>query len=32
MAVMSTVVDQVSEGERNDLAAQLPADYGELLR
>jgi uncharacterized protein (DUF2267 family) len=32
MAVMSTVVDQVSEGERNDLASQLPADYGELLR
>jgi len=32
MAVMSTVVDQVSEGERGDLAAQLPADYGELLR
>jgi uncharacterized protein (DUF2267 family) len=32
MAVMSTVVDQVSEGERQDLAAQLPADYGELLR
>jgi uncharacterized protein (DUF2267 family) len=32
MAVMSTVVDQVSEGERQDLASQLPADYGELLR
>ena len=32
MAVMSTVVDQVTEGERQDLASQLPADYGELLR
>jgi uncharacterized protein (DUF2267 family) len=32
MAVRSTVVDQVTEGERQDLAAQLPADYGELLR
>jgi uncharacterized protein (DUF2267 family) len=32
MAVMSTVVDQITEGERQDLASQLPADYGELLR
>jgi uncharacterized protein (DUF2267 family) len=32
MVVMSTVVDQVSAGEHDDLAAQLPADYGELLR
>jgi uncharacterized protein (DUF2267 family) len=32
MAVMSTVVDQVSEGQRQGLAAQLPADYQELLR
>jgi hypothetical protein len=26
------VVDQITEGERQDLASQLPADYGELLR
>ncbi len=32
MAVMSTVVDTVTEGERGDLASQLPEDYGELLR
>jgi uncharacterized protein (DUF2267 family) len=32
MAVMSTVVDQITEGERQDLASQLPADRGELLR
>jgi uncharacterized protein (DUF2267 family) len=32
MAVMSTVVDQITQGERQDLASQLPADYGELLR
>ena len=32
MAVMSTVVDQITEGERQDLASQLPGDYGELLR
>jgi hypothetical protein len=29
---MSKVVDQVAEGERQDLASQLPADYGELPR
>lgn len=32
MAVMSTVVDQVTEGERDDLASQLPPGYAELLR
>jgi hypothetical protein len=32
MAVMSTVVDHISEGEQQDLAFQLPADDGELLR
>lgn len=32
MAGLSTVVDQVREGERQDLASQLPADYCELLR
>ncbi len=32
MAVMSTVVDQISEGEQQDLASQLPANDGELLR
>jgi len=26
------VVDQITEGERQDLASQLPGDYGELLR
>lgn len=32
MAVMSTVVDQITPGERADLESQLPADYAELLR
>ncbi len=32
MAVMSTVVDTVTPGQRDDVAAQLPAGYSELLR
>ncbi|MDP8978330.1 MAG: DUF2267 domain-containing protein [Actinomycetota bacterium] len=32
MAVMSTVVDTVTPGQRDDVASQLPAGYAELLR
>jgi uncharacterized protein (DUF2267 family) len=32
MAVMSTVVDTVTPGQRDDVASQLPAGYAERLR
>ncbi len=31
MAVMSTVVETITPGERDDLASQLPSEYDELL-